>query len=235
MAQIVTTVKLPIDHGQFNNYINDHGHYKKERAMTAARAKLKRQIFILNGHPAETSISRTLAEAYREAATAAGHSVRTTYIHDLAFDSDYGFGGYVNQKPLEDCLEQVLTDVEWSDHFVLTTPMWWGGLPAKTKGLFDRAFLPGRTFDTRNPHWTGLPAPMLTGRTGRVIMTSDSPDWFFRLAYKRAMAVSVKKQIFEFVGIKPTRITHFSPASDPKPGQIEKWIKKAMKLGAQAQ
>lgn len=190
-----------------------------------------RNIFILNGHPAETSISRSLAEAYSEAANTAGHSVQTTHIHDLDFDPDYGFGGYVNKKPLEDCLEKVLADIEWSDHFVLTTPMWWGSLPAKTKGLFDRAFLPGRTFDTRNPQWTGLPTPMLTGRTGRVIMTSDSPDWFFRLAYKRAMAVQVRKQIFEFVGIKPTRITHFSTASHPKEGAVERWIETTKKLG----
>lgn len=191
-----------------------------------------RNIYVLNGHPAETSISRSLAEAYSAAASAAGHSVRTTHIHDLDFDPDYGFGGYVNQKPLEECLEGVLSDIEWSDHFVMTTPMWWGGLPAKTKGLFDRAFLPGRTFDTRNPHWSGLPRPMLSGCTGRVIMTSDSPDWFFRLAYKRAMAVSVKKQIFQFVGIKPTRITHFSPASSPKEGAVESWIAQTKKLGA---
>jgi len=190
-----------------------------------------KHIYILDGHPAATSLSRSLASSYAEAAKAAGHQVRVTHLHDLAFDPDYGVGGYTNIKPLEPALEQVLSDIEWSDHFVLTTPMWWGGLPAKLKGLFDRAFLPGRTFDTRNPLWYGFPAPMLTGRTGRILMTSDTPGWFFRLFYKSAMALQVKKQIFEFVGIKPAKVTHFTGASHPKEGAVEIWLKAAEKLG----
>ena len=34
-----------------------------------------KRIFVLNGHPAETSLNRTLAEAYADAARAAGHEV----------------------------------------------------------------------------------------------------------------------------------------------------------------
>ena len=147
----------------------------------------QKRIFILNGHPAETSLNRTLAETYAEAALQAGHEVRLTHLHDLNFDPDFGFGGYDKQKPLEPELEQVLQDIEWSEHFVVTTPMWWGGLPAKLKGLFDRAFLPGRTFNTRKTDWMGMPTPMLSGRTGRVIITSDTPGWFLRWVYHNAM------------------------------------------------
>ena len=94
-----------------------------------------KRIYILNGHPAESSLNRTLAETYAAAARDVGHEVRLTHLHGLAFDLDFGFGGYDNQKPLEPDLEQVLADIEWSEHVVLTTPMWWGGLPAKLKGL----------------------------------------------------------------------------------------------------
>lgn len=115
---------------------------------------------------------------------------------------------------------------------VLTTPMWWGGLPAKLKGLFDRALIPGRTFDTRETDWMGMPAPMLSGRTGRVFMTSDTPGWFMRWIYRNAMLRQLRDQILGFVGIKPARITHFSGASDPKPGSVEKWISEVQKYGA---
>ena len=67
-----------------------------------------KRIYILNGHPASSSLSRTLAEAYAEAAREAGHQVRLTHLHDLDFDPDFGFGGYEIQKPLEAGLEQVL-------------------------------------------------------------------------------------------------------------------------------
>jgi len=190
-----------------------------------------KRIYILNGHPAENSLNRSLAQAYAVAARDAGHEVRLTNLHDLVFDPDFGFGGYQNQKPLEAGLEQVLGDIEWSQHLVLTTPMWWGGMPAKLKGLFDRAFLPGRTFDTRKMNWMGMPTPMLSGRTGRVIITSDTPGWFMHWIYRNAMLRQLRGQILEFVGIKPARITHFSGASQPKPGVVDRWITKVKELG----
>jgi NAD(P)H dehydrogenase (quinone) len=193
-----------------------------------------KRIFILNGHPAESSLNRTLAESYADAARAAGHEVRLTHLNDLAFDPDYGFGGYENQKTLEPQLEQVLDDIAWSEHVVLTTPMWWGGLPAKLKGLFDRAFLPGRTFNTRKTDWMGMPTPMLSGRTGRVIITSDTPSWFMRWAYRNAMVRQLRDQILGFVGIKPARFTYFSGASHPKSGLVERWIAEVERSGAVA-
>ncbi|MDN3719732.1 NAD(P)H-dependent oxidoreductase [Roseibium salinum] len=34
----------------------------------------------------------------------------------------------------------------WCEHFVVVHPLWWGGLPAKLKGVFDRILLPGMAF-----------------------------------------------------------------------------------------
>lgn len=196
--------------------------------MTAKR------IFILNGHPAAHSLNRTLAEAYADAARDAGHDVRITHLHDLAFDVDFEFGGYDHVKPLETPLEEVLADIAWSEHVVLTTPMWWGGLPAKLKGLFDRALLPGRAFNTRKTDWMGMPTPMLTGRTGRVIVTSDTPGWFMRWVYHNAMLRQLRDQILGFIGIKPARITLFSGASHPKPGAVERWLREVQGFAATA-
>lgn len=193
----------------------------------------KKRIFILNGHPAEHSLTGAIVQSYAKAAQQAGHEVRFTNLHDLDFDPDYGFGGYVNQKSLEPHLEQVLQDIEWSEHVVLATPMWWGGVPAKLKGLFDRAFLPGRTFDTHTTKM-GLPAPLLSGRTGRVLLMSDTPKWFFRLFYRNALMMQLRGQILGFVGIKPIKFSHFSGASHPKDGVVERWLKQAAQIGAQA-
>ncbi|MEL7429229.1 MAG: NAD(P)H-dependent oxidoreductase [Pseudomonadota bacterium] len=194
----------------------------------------KKRIFVLNGHPAESSLNRTLAETYATAASDAGHEVKLVHLHDLDFDPDYGFAGYKNQKPLEPQIEEVLGFMEWSEHMVLMTPMWWGGLPAKLKGLFDRALLPGRTFNTRETNWMGLPSPMLTGRTGRVFLTSDTPGWFMRWHYHNALLRQLKDQIFGFVGIRLSKIVHFSGASHPKEGMVEKWISEVRLQGAQA-
>ncbi len=192
-----------------------------------------KRVFILNGHPGEVSLSRKLAETYADAAIAAGHEVRITHLHDLSFDIDFGYAGYSTTKPLEPALEKVLEDLEWSEHVVLTSPMWWGGLPAKLKGMIDRAFLPGRVFDTRVTKG-GLPSPLLEGRSARVLLTSDTPGWFLRIVYKNALFWQLRKQILGFVGIKPARITHFSGASHAKPGVVDSWIGRVIKFGAAA-
>ncbi|HBS48714.1 MAG TPA: flavodoxin family protein [Rhodobacteraceae bacterium] len=193
-----------------------------------------RKIFVLDGHPGTRSLSRLFAETYAEAARAAGHDVRMMHLSELDFDADFGGGGYTNAKPLEPDLEAVMQAIEWSDHLVLTTPMWWGGLPARLKGLIDRAFLPGRSFDTRNTGITGMPRPMLNGRSARVILTSDTPGWVMRLLYGRALVRQLRGQILGFVGFTPTRVTWFAQASHPKTGQIEHWTRRVRAIGAAA-
>lgn len=194
---------------------------------------MPKRIFIFDGHPAKTSLSRSLAEAYADEARKAGHEVRISHLSQMSFDPDHGHGGYKTTKPLEPCLEETLANIEWAEHVVLAAPMWWGGLPAKLKGFFDRAFLPGRTFDTRVPQGR-QPKPMLTGRTGRIILTSDTPGWVLRLVYANAVIRQIRGHIFAFVGIKPARVSYFSGASHPKPGLIDAWLSKVGRLGGVA-
>ena len=192
---------------------------------------MARRIFILNGHPRQRSLSGTFARAYADAAQASGHEVKVMNLSELAFDPDFGEARFVDHKPLEPDLEAVMQAIEWSDHVVLTAPMWWGGLPAKLKGLFDRSLLPGRAFDTRT---SKLPVPLLKGRSARVILTSDTPGWYFRLVYHRALHWQLKKQIFGFVGLTPTRFTHFAQSSHATDSRVSKWVDAVRGLGAQA-
>ncbi len=189
-----------------------------------------KRILVLDGHPGTGSLSRLFSDSYAKAAQAAGHEVRVVHLSALAFDMDYGEGGYANPKPLEPVLQTLLDDLEWSQHLLLCAPMWWGGVPAKLKGLFDRVLVPGRTFDTRNPGFGGLPRPMLTGRTARVIVTSDTPAWYFRLAYGRPLIRQLRGQILGFIGFKPARFTWFSGASDPG-DKLAGWTRTVEQLG----
>jgi NAD(P)H dehydrogenase (quinone) len=191
------------------------------------------RILILNGHPAETSLSKELSLTYSRAAKGNGNEVRLSHLNDLQFDIDYGFSGYGQTKPLEPDLEVFMRNLDWCEHFVLTTPMWWGGLPAKLKGLFDRALLPGTAFDPRNTKM-GVPAPLLKGRSGRVFVTADTPGWALSLFYKRAMLNQIERQILGFIGLKPVKTTYFAAASHPKQKSIEGWLHKTQKLGAKA-
>jgi NAD(P)H dehydrogenase (quinone) len=145
----------------------------------------QKRIFILNGHPAENSLSKSIAETYLQEARNEGHDVRISHLSQMSFDPNHAFAGYKQHKDLEPDLSALRKDIDWAQHIVLITPMWWGGMPAKLKGIFDRTFLPGWAFDTRTSK-LGMPLPMLTDRTARIFVTSDTPGFFFWLLYQNA-------------------------------------------------
>ncbi len=192
-----------------------------------------KKILALNGHPSNKSLSTALTDAYVESASLAGHQVRRHDLANMTFDADFGQSRYHQTKALEPDIETFLVDLEWADHVFITTPLWWGGLPARLKGLLDRTLLPGRAFDPSIIK-AGLPKPLLLGKTSRVVITSDTPSWAFGLMYSWAARKQLDRQILKFVGIKPNRFTNFAPASQAKPATIERWIEKAGNLGLKA-
>lgn len=200
---------------------------------TSALVTTGRRVVLLNAHPAQTSFSGALAEAYEQGAVAAGHVVRRHNLHAMAFDDDFGQAGFRDTRPLEPALAAFVEDLQWSQHVVMVAPMWWGGLPARAKGLIDRTFLPGIAFDPRQ-RTMGLPKPLLKGRTARFILTSDTPWWAFRFVYGRSLWRQVKQQIFGYVGIAPTRFTHLSPVEHSTPAVRARWLADIGRLGQAA-
>ncbi|MEE4277901.1 MAG: NAD(P)H-dependent oxidoreductase [Halieaceae bacterium] len=193
---------------------------------------MTRRIFILNGHPGQSSIARQAVERYAAAALAAGHEVRLSQLAAMSFDPDRGMAGYANAKPLEPVLEEQLENLKWCSHFVLAFPLWWGGFPAKLKGWIDRVFINGQTFTTDRTTAMGLPAPLLEGRSARVLITSDTPRSFLWFAYRDAILRQLRGQILGFCGFRPVKISFFAPASHPRPGAIDKLFAHMDKLGA---
>lgn len=190
-----------------------------------------KRITVLNGHPSKESLSRNFAENYSSSAEQAGNQVRIHHLNDYDFDMDFEFSKYSQAKRLEPELERFIEDLKWCDHFVLCTPMWWGGLPAKLKGLVDRSFLPGSVFDTRVKKGQ-MPKPMLKDITGRVIITSDTPGWIMNLFYRNALINQIKGQILGFIGIKPTKVMWCAGAGAAEQEQVNKWTERVKVLGA---
>ena len=126
------------------------------------------RIFIWVGHPREASLSHGMADAYQTAAEAEGAEVRRMNLHDMVFDPDLT-EGYHARKTLEPCLEEWRENTSWANHLVWAYPQWWGGMPAKMKGVIDRCFLPGfaMAYHEKGPWWDRL----LAGRSADVFMT----------------------------------------------------------------
>jgi NAD(P)H dehydrogenase (quinone) len=194
---------------------------------------MSRRILIADLHPSRLSLSAALAQAYAKGATDKGHEVRTASLSGMVFNPDFGQSEFRNAPALEPDLDRFRADLTWAAHVVFVSPMWWGGLPAKAKGLFDRTFLPGYAFDPRERRM-GVPKPLLSGRTARVILTSDTPGWAFWLMYRKALKHQLDRQILRFVGLKPVGLTHFSPVEHSTADIRARWLGDTRLLGTQA-
>lgn len=190
---------------------------------------MAKKITLILGHPDNSSFCHTLAERYQEAALKAGHELRLFKLADLDFDPILHHG-YNKRQEHEPDLVAVKEAISWAEHLVFVYPIWWGSIPAGLKGLFDRLFLPGFAFKYRkdSPLWDRL----LSGRSADLLVTMDTPPWYYRLVYKMPGHHQMKKTILEFCGIKPVRITSFGPIRTAKPARREKWLKKVAMLAS---
>ena len=194
---------------------------------------MPRRILVVDLHPARLSLSAALAQAYHAGAEAAGHQLRLLALSEMTFNPDLGQAGFRDAPAPEPDLQRFQADLIWAEHLVLVAPMWWGGLPAKAKGLFDRTFLPGFAFDPRQRTF-GLPKPLLGGRSARLILTSDTPGWAFGLMYRQALRHQVQRQILAYVGIRPMRLTHLSPVEHSTDTRRADWLARVRTLGSGA-
>jgi len=190
------------------------------------------RILVLDGHPARGSFCGALAGAYAQNAEANGHEVRIRRLSELAFDADFGVSSFKDAKPLEPDLEALWEDILWCQHLVVARPLWWGGLPAKLKGLFDRLLLPGMSFQ----YVKGKPLPekLLEGRTSEVLVTSDTPGWYFRWIYGAGARRQTEKQILDFCGLKPKGYRMFSPIRGSSDAARARMLERAGRLGEKA-
>ena len=193
---------------------------------------MQKKVLLLDGHPAEESLCHGLVQAYAQGATAAGHALQVQRLSEMVFDPDLGVSKFRDAPPLEPDLERFWDDLVWSEHFVIVHPLWWGGMPAKLKGLIDRAFLHGKAF--RYVEGKPLPEALLKGRTSRVLMTSDTPSLFLHLAYVFGLKKQTERQILNFCGLKSKGYAEFSPVRGSKPEQRDKWLARATALGRRA-
>lgn len=186
------------------------------------------RILVLTGHPRRDSLCGALASAYAGAAEAAGHEVRRLALADLPVDLTPP--DYSREAAPAPWVAEVQARLMDCDHLVLVTPMWWGGPPAALKALFDQVLLPGFAFRYRpnSPLWDML----LKGRSARVVITMDTPPWFFRLAYGGAYARQLKDQILGFCGFRPVRFTLMGVTRRSTADQRLRWLATAGRLGA---
>lgn len=187
-----------------------------------------KNILIINGHPNPASFNFALAEAYKKGALATNAKVETIIVADLEFNPNLQFG-YQKRTELEPDLLESWEKIKRADHLVWIHPVWWGGLPAITKGFIDRLFLPGMAFQYReNSIWWDK---LLKGKTAHIITTLDQPGWYYRLFFGRPSVNQLKKSTLEFCGVKPVKVSYIGVVKTSDSSQKAKWLNKVYNFG----
>jgi putative NADPH-quinone reductase len=188
-----------------------------------------KRILLILGHPSGTSFCSALAERYVQSAIDAGHEVRQLRLGELDFDPVLR-EGYRQIQALEEALSAAQSDILWAEHLTLVYPIWWGGIPALLKGFFDRVFLPGFAFKYRKGK--AFPDKLLKGRTAHLLVTMDTPPWYYRWFYRMPGLHQVRKTTLEFCGIRPLRTLTFGPVLGSSDHQRKAWLRQAQAIAA---
>lgn len=187
-----------------------------------------KKVLIINGHPNKESLCFSLGEAYKKGALKKGAEVNEIIISDLDFNPNLQ-SGYHKRTELEPDLLDAWEKIKWSDHMVWVHPVWWGGLPAITKGFLDRLFLPGMAFQYReNSVWWDR---LLSGKTAHIITTLDQPSWYYTLTVGRPSVNQLKKSTLEFCGVKPVKVSYVGPVKKSKEADRIQWLDRIEKTG----
>ncbi len=189
---------------------------------------MKNRILIINGHPDKQSFCLALAERYKKGAESTGAECKFVNLIDLHFNPILAYG-YRVVSELEPDLLKIQQDILWAEHLVLIYPNWWGTYPALLKGFIDRVFLPNFAF--KYHHNSLLWDKLLKGKSARLVVTMDTPKWYYSLIYGSPVSNSMQKGILQFCGINPVRITTFSPVKLSDEKKRLEWLNKIETLG----
>lgn len=188
-----------------------------------------KRILVILGHPSADSFCGALAAAYAEAATAAGHEVSRLDLGDLDFDPIL-HEGYNRIQRLEEDLEHAQAAIHRAEHLAFVFPVWWGGVPATLKGFLDRVFLPGFAFQYRDGAL--FPDQLLKGRSADLVVSMDTPPWYFRWIYRMPAVHQMRRTTLEFCGIRPVRTLLLGPVKDSAAPRRERWLEAARRLAS---
>lgn len=196
---------------------------------------MQRRILIIVGHPDgnPNRLCRALAASYAEGARSAGHEVHQIDIARLDIPllrSMEEFQHGMIPPDLRDAAEAV----KRAEHIVFVFPLWLGTMPALLKAFLEQVMRPGLAFAYPEAGKEGFAETLLEGRSGRLMVTMGMPAPIYRLWYLGHGIAGMRRNILNFVGIKPVRETLFGRVEGVSDARRKKWIEAMRTLGERA-
>lgn len=196
------------------------------------------RILIVTAHPHAKSFTHKIADAYREGAVSAGHSVKMLDLYRTELQLDFlkpeNQAEYRRNQPIRVALQEMVSEAE---ELVFIHPLWWGGQPAILKNFIDQIFTPG--FAYRNPQQRKLipkrlniaPARLLAGRQARLFITCDG-QWWTNALRMMPYLLTWYFYVFRVTGIRLRSFHLFDFMKHRDDMTRAKWLAKVNRLGA---
>ena len=187
---------------------------------------MNKNVLVINGNPKSESFCKVLASHYIKSSEQ-GNDVRLISINSLEFDINLNFG-YSSEHALESDLIYFQQSVAWAEHVVFIFPVWWGGMPAKLKGLIDRTFLPDFAFKykSNNP----MPEKLLKNKSADIILTMDAIPFYHRWIQGDPVYRQLKRTILRFCGFNKVSATYIGSIINSSEKQRDNWVKQVASL-----
>ncbi len=182
---------------------------------------------LLFGHPEADSFNGRLATRYCEGYREAGGTIDRIDLADLAFDPVLR-AGYRTSQSLEPDLERLRAAIERASHLVWVFPTWWAAPPAFVRAVVERVFVPGWAF--RYEPGRALPRGLLAGRSARVIVTMDSPGWWYTAVNHRTIHRSFGTATLSFCGVAPVEFTTIHHVREMAAARRDAWCDRVSAL-----
>jgi putative NADPH-quinone reductase len=101
-------------------------------------------------------------------------------------------------------------------------------MPALVKAFLEQVMRPGTAFAYQS---RGFPKKLLTGRSARLIVTMGMPAPAYRFFYLGHALRALKRNILNFVGIRPVRESLYGMVTEAKEDTRKAWLDEVRALG----
>lgn len=189
-----------------------------------------KKILIIKAHSRDNSFCNALSDEYAKGLKDNNQEFKTLFLNKVDLESYLKYEHTEIPELSEDFIK-IQNLIIWADHLVFAYPTWWASPPALLKIFFEIVFHSGFAFKYKKsngfaPKWDKL----LLNKTARLIVTMDSPVWYYRF-FVGDPGFKMMKNIMNFCGINKVKKSYFGSIKMSSEKKKKRWLEKAYKIG----
>ncbi len=191
-----------------------------------------KKILLIYGHPSKESFNSALLKSYKRGLEGKDVDVAELFLTDLNLEKVL-FNAHNQKNDQSTEIKFVQQKINEADLLVIAYPIWWGTPPAILKLFIENVFVSGFAYKYTKPKFKLLPTweKRLRGKKARLIVTFDSPKWYYLFWIGDPNYKMMKKSILNFSGIKIIGKHYFGSIVFSNEKKRKKMLQKMYNLG----